>query len=93
MTPIIGGIVEMVKDPYGFWERQRLYSFPGMSWNSIVGIFTVFVTDPALSRYVFSHNSSDSLLLALHPNGERSARMPLKCSRSTLYVSGPACAG
>ncbi|KAG2439008.1 hypothetical protein HYH02_006537 [Chlamydomonas schloesseri] len=70
VTPIIGGIVEMVKDPYGFWERQRLYSFPGMSWNSIVGIFTVFVTDPALSRYVFSHNSSDSLLLALHPNAE-----------------------
>lgn len=31
--PIAGGIVEMVKDPYGFWERQRLYSFPGMSWH------------------------------------------------------------
>ena len=33
VTPILGGIVEMVKDPWTFWERQRLYSFPGMSWN------------------------------------------------------------
>ncbi|GIL60159.1 hypothetical protein Vafri_14781 [Volvox africanus] len=70
VTPFLGGIVEMVKDPYAFWERQRLYSFPGMSWNSICGIFTIFVTDAALSRYVFSHNSEDSLLLCLHPNAE-----------------------
>ncbi|GFR45001.1 hypothetical protein Agub_g6311 [Astrephomene gubernaculifera] len=70
VTPILGGIVEMVKDPYGFWEKQRQYSFPGMSWNSICGVFTIFVTDAALSRYVFSHNSEDSLLLCLHPNAE-----------------------
>ncbi|KAG2482695.1 hypothetical protein HYH03_018401 [Edaphochlamys debaryana] len=70
VTPFLGGIVEMVKDPWTFWEKQRLYSFPGMSWNSIVGVFTIFVTDAALSRYVFSHNSNDSLLLCLHPNAE-----------------------
>lgn len=23
VTPLFGGIVEMVKDPYGFWEKQR----------------------------------------------------------------------
>ena len=33
VTPILGGIVEMVKDPYGFWEKQRKYSCPGMSWH------------------------------------------------------------
>lgn len=75
MTPVLGGIMEMIKDPYGFWERQRLYSFPGMSWNSIFGIFTIFVTDAALSRHIFSQNSNDTLLMALHPNGEaRAAR-------------------
>lgn len=67
MTPVLGGIVEMVKDPYTFWERQRLYSFPGLSWTSLVGQFTVFVTDAALCRHVFNHNSKDTLLMALHP--------------------------
>lgn len=67
MTPILGGIVEMVKDPYTFWERQRQYSFPGLSWHSLVGQFTVFVTDAALCRHVFNHNSKDTLLMALHP--------------------------
>ncbi len=33
VVPLVGGIVEMVKDPYGFWEKQRKYSFPGMSWH------------------------------------------------------------
>jgi cytochrome P450 family 710 subfamily A protein len=47
----------MIKDPYGFWEKQRKLSFPGMSWNSLVGTFTVFVTDAAISRHVFNHNS------------------------------------
>ena len=23
VVPLVGGIVEMVKDPYGFWEKQR----------------------------------------------------------------------
>jgi hypothetical protein len=50
----------MIKDPYGFWERQRRYSFPGLSWTSIVGKFTVFVTDPAIIRHVFNHNSKAS---------------------------------
>mmetsp|Transcript_22957 Transcript_22957/g.50366 ORF Transcript_22957/g.50366 Transcript_22957/m.50366 type:complete len:531 (+) Transcript_22957:194-1786(+) len=70
VTPILGGIVEMVKDPYGFWEKQRKYSFPGMSWHSLVGTFTVFVTDPAISRHVFNHNSADTLLMALHPSAK-----------------------
>jgi len=57
VIPVLGGIVEMVKDPYGFWEKQRCMSFPGLSWHSIVGVFTVFVTDAAISRHVFNHNS------------------------------------
>eukprot|EP00199_Chlamydomonas_sp_CCMP681_P000355 CAMPEP_0119116630 /NCGR_PEP_ID=MMETSP1180-20130426/52392_1 /TAXON_ID=3052 ORGANISM="Chlamydomonas cf sp, Strain CCMP681" /NCGR_SAMPLE_ID=MMETSP1180 /ASSEMBLY_ACC=CAM_ASM_000741 /LENGTH=544 /DNA_ID=CAMNT_0007105803 /DNA_START=25 /DNA_END=1659 /DNA_ORIENTATION=+ len=70
VTPVIGGIVEMVKDAYGFWERQRTYSFPGLSWHSIVGVFTIFVTDPQISRHVFNNNSKDTVLLALHPSAK-----------------------
>ncbi|MEW5298009.1 MAG: hypothetical protein WDW36_001173 [Sanguina aurantia] len=69
-VPFLGGIVEMVRDPYGFWERQRLYATTGLSWNSIIGRFTVFVTDPTLVRHVFSFNSDDTLLLDLHPSSK-----------------------
>jgi hypothetical protein len=55
-VPFLGSIVEMVQDPHGFWERQRAYSFPGLSWNSIVTKFTVMVTDPTVIRHVFQHN-------------------------------------
>lgn len=59
----------MVQDPHAFWERQRAYSFPGLSWNSIVTKFTVMVTDPATIRHVFNHNrlgfhSTDSRMTA-----------------------------
>lgn len=60
--PFLGGIVEMVQDPHAFWERQRAYSFPGLSWNSIVTKFTVMVTDPAIIRHVFNHNRCASLI-------------------------------
>lgn len=55
-VPFLGSIVEMVQDPHAFWERQRAYSFPGLSWNSIVTKFTVMVTDPSVIRHVFAHN-------------------------------------
>lgn len=84
VTPVLGGIMEMIKDPYGFWERQRLYSFPGMSWNSIFGIFTIFVTDAALSRHIFSQNSNDTLLMALHPNAEW-----ILGKNNIAFMSGP----
>lgn len=55
-VPFLGSIVEMVQDPHAFWERQRDYSTPGLSWNSIVTKFTVMVTDPATIRHCFNHN-------------------------------------
>mmetsp|Transcript_1696 Transcript_1696/g.4250 ORF Transcript_1696/g.4250 Transcript_1696/m.4250 type:complete len:559 (+) Transcript_1696:128-1804(+) len=83
-TPVLGGIVEMVKDPYGFWERQRTLSFPGLSWHSIVGVFTVFVTDASISRHVFSHNSEDTLLMALHPSAKN-----VLGPRNIAFLHGP----
>lgn len=83
-VPFLGGIVEMVKDPHAFWEKQRAYAFPGLSWNSIVTKFTVMVTDPATIRHVFNHNSKDTLLLDLHPN----AKMILG-TRNIAFMHGP----
>lgn len=84
VTPILGGIIEMVKDPYAFWEKQRKYACPGMSWQSIVGVFTVFVTDAQICRHVFNHNSADTLLMDLHP----SARNILG-NRNIAFLHGP----
>lgn len=84
VIPFVGGIVEMVKDPYGFWEKQRKYSFPGMSWHSIVGVFTIFVTDAALSRHVFNHNGPDSLLMQLHPSAKN-----ILGDRNIAFLHGP----
>lgn len=69
-VPLVGCLVSMVLDPYRFWEEQRMYSFPGFSWNSIFGKFMVFVTDAELSRQVLSVNGKDSLLMALHPSAK-----------------------
>lgn len=84
VTPVLGGIVEMVKDPYGFWEKQRLMSFPGMSWHSIVGVFTIFVTDAAISRHVFNHNGADTLLMQLHPSAKN-----VLGERNIAFLHGP----
>lgn len=82
--PFLGSIVDMVKDPHAFWEKQRAYAFPGLSWNSIVTKFTVMVTDPATIRHVFNNNSKETLLLDLHPN----AKMILG-TRNIAFMHGP----
>lgn len=46
------------------------YSFPGLSWNSLLGKFMIFTTDAEISRRVFSYNDSDTLLMAVHPSGK-----------------------
>lgn len=50
VTPFLGSIIEMVKDPHGFWTRQCSYAPSGLSCNSIMGKFTVMVTDPDIMR-------------------------------------------
>lgn len=52
--PLVGGIVEMVMNPFAFWEKQRVYSDPGMSYNSLVGKFILFITDAEKCREVMS---------------------------------------
>lgn len=69
-VPLVGCVIAMVRNPYQFWEDQRKYSFPGLSWNSLCGKFMIFTTDAAISRRVFSYNDPDTLLMAVHPSGK-----------------------
>lgn len=46
------------------------FSFPGFSYNSILGKFMVFVTDVDVARSVFSYNDPTSLLMAVHPSAK-----------------------
>ena len=106
-VPLVGAVVEMVLDPFKFWEQQRKWapsvlgeaaipacrpctplpapanvrrkshtcsacrlSFPGLSCNTLLGKFMVFITDPDSCRTALSVNSPDSLLMAVHPSGK-----------------------
>lgn len=70
VTPFLGGLVQMVKDPYGFWEKQRQYSEKGFSWNSLFGQFIIFVTDAEKSRELMTVNDPSKMLMVLHPSAK-----------------------
>ncbi len=61
--------MEMVLDPYAFWERQRLFSPEGLSWNSIAGYVMVYSANAAVTSEILKSNGPDSFQLVLHPNG------------------------
>ncbi|KAK9823344.1 hypothetical protein WJX72_002058 [[Myrmecia] bisecta] len=69
-VPFIGCVAQMVMDPYKFWEDQRKFSFPGFSWNSMIGRFMIFTTDADISRHVFNFNDPETLFMAVHPSGK-----------------------
>mmetsp|Transcript_6661 Transcript_6661/g.19183 ORF Transcript_6661/g.19183 Transcript_6661/m.19183 type:complete len:518 (+) Transcript_6661:369-1922(+) len=69
-VPLLGCIIEMVMDPFGFWDRQREAENPGLTYNSIVGKFMVMVNDTDVMRKVFSVNEPSSLLMAVHPSAK-----------------------
>lgn len=70
VVPLIGGIVEMVKDPYGFWEKQRALERNGVSKFMLLGKLVLFSTDTDVSRRILMHNGPDALLMAVHPSGK-----------------------
>eukprot|EP00180_Rhodochaete_pulchella_P001105 Plantae.Rhodophyta-Rhodochaete_pulchella.ctg1921.p1 GENE.Plantae.Rhodophyta-Rhodochaete_pulchella.ctg1921~~Plantae.Rhodophyta-Rhodochaete_pulchella.ctg1921.p1 ORF type:complete len:444 (-),score=63.24 Plantae.Rhodophyta-Rhodochaete_pulchella.ctg1921:1441-2772(-) len=59
----------MVYDPTGFWDRQHDMNPSGMSWTSLFGIYSLFVTNTQLIRKCFMNNAEDAFKVALHPNG------------------------
>lgn len=85
VVPVVGGIIEMIRDPYSFWEKQRQYNPNGFSWTSIANQFVVFVTKADLCQKIFAHNSEDTLTLQLHPNGK-----VILGDNNIAFQSGPA---
>ena len=55
-----------------------------LSLRSIVGVFTLFVTDAALCRHVFNHNGPDTLLMQLHPSAKN-----ILGERNIAFLHGP----
>ncbi len=47
----------MVLDPYAFWERQRLFSPEGLSWNRIAGCFMVDSANAAVTSEILKSNN------------------------------------
>eukprot|EP00760_Papus_ankaliazontas_P038493 PhM_4_TR9144/c0_g1_i1/m.90240/K09832/CYP710A; sterol 22-desaturase len=70
VMPLVGGLIDMIRNPYAFWEQQRLYNPNGLSWNSIIGMFMLFSTRAETSQKIFAMNGPDTLTLALHPNAK-----------------------
>lgn len=77
--PLLGCVLAMVRDPYGFWEAQRVYAMAGFpdekskakaSWNSILGKYMLFTTDTEVSRKVLTNNGPNDFLMAVHPSGK-----------------------
>lgn len=69
VTPILGGLIGMIRDPYGFWQHQAdMAAKTGLSWNSIVSKYMVFATRADFCHKIFNANSPDTLTLVLHPN-------------------------
>jgi len=77
--PLLGCVLAMVKDPFGFWETQRVFAmaeFPNekvkakASWNSILGKYMLFTTDTDVTRKVLTHNSPNDFMMVVHPSGK-----------------------
>jgi cytochrome P450 family 710 subfamily A protein len=70
VVPFLGGLVQMVKDPYAFWEQQRQYCAKGFSYNSLFGKYILFVTDAEKSREIMAVNDPSKMLMVLHPSAK-----------------------
>ena len=60
----------MVKDPFSFWDKQRKYSDPGFSYNSLFGKMMLFVTDSEKCRELMAVNDPKRMLMVLHPSAK-----------------------
>lgn len=64
--PFVGGLFQMVLDPFTFWDKQENYG--SLSWNALFGKFFVFSRDTETSIKIFKNNAPDALKIVLHPN-------------------------
>jgi cytochrome P450 family 710 subfamily A protein len=84
VIPIIGGLIEMVMDPYSYWETQRKFSDPGFSYNSLFGKFFIFVTDSAKCRELMAANDPSKMLMVLHPSAKN-----ILGPKNIAFIHGP----
>lgn len=68
ITPLVGGLIKMLFNPYEFWDMQGKYG--KISTNSLFGQFVVFSSDTDVSRKIFMNNDPSKLKIILHPNAE-----------------------
>lgn len=61
VVPIIGGIVEMVRDPYGYWQKALQREKNGISKFTLVGKLVLFSTNTDVSRKILTYNGPDAL--------------------------------
>jgi hypothetical protein len=61
--PVVGSIVAMVRDPGGYWEKQRALSPSGISKFFLLGKTVFFSTDTEVSRRILMNNGPDALLM------------------------------
>jgi len=73
--PVVGSIVAMVRDPGGYWEKQRALSPSGISKFFLLGKTVFFSTDTEVSRRILMNNGPDALLMVRAAAG-RPARRP-----------------
>ena len=89
----MGGIVEMVRDPFGFWEKQRVLNAYGVSKFSLLGKLVLFSTDTDVSRRILTHNGPDALEMARARSTIGSLLAVSLSAGLALPPCGPGCRG
>ena len=84
VTPFLGGLVEMVIDPFTFWDKQRNYADPGYSYNSLFGKLMLFVTDAEKCRELMAVNDPERMLMVLHPSAKT-----ILGANNLAFIHGP----
>lgn len=74
VPPFVGNVFSVIRDPTRFWDRQAEYakSSPlGVSANSIIGKFTVFIRSSEMSHKIFGNVRPDAFQVIGHPFGKK----------------------
>ena len=69
--PFVGGTLELMRNPYAFWEKQRAWASGGcgISWNMIAGKFTLLCACAQYAKIPFIKNGPTGFRITVGPNG------------------------
>ncbi|XP_010473994.1 PREDICTED: cytochrome P450 710A3-like [Camelina sativa] len=73
VTPIIGNVVALLRDPTSFWYKQSVMADTpvGLSANYLIGKFIIYIKDAELSNKIFSNIRPNAFHLVGHPFGKK----------------------